>query len=195
MKALMAKLSRLIGRREATASPARRDARFESTDKETEAYRLKLEECAAVWKTMPGLLLDVSGAGIAAIVRCRETKYDGLGFRLVIEVEEPLLVPEGLKSGDTVEVGGNWKFGSFDEESASVPGCFSIYFGEEGVGRVRQFWDVVPPGKKRRPAPRPLFGMLRQCFQVGRPLGISEEEFRKRLKMLGRTSSDPRAPG
>ena len=191
MTTLRAKLSRWIGRREVPASPAPSDWRFASTDKETEAFRLRLEECAAVWKTAPGLLLDVSGAGIAAIVRYRETKYDGFGFRLVIEVEEPLVVPEGLKKGDTAELGGNWKFASFSEESVRVPECFSIYFGEEGVERVRQFWEVLPPGKKRRPAPRPFFGMLQQCFRVGRPGGISEEEFRKRLKMFGRASTQP----
>ena len=190
MRVLLTKLSRWIGRREATASPARRDARIESTDKEAEAYALKLEECAAAWKKEPGLMLDVSGAGIAAIVWCREAKPDQLGFHLTIEVEETLVAPEGLRKGDTVVLGGNWKFGWFNTESVTVPECFSIYFGEQGVERVRQFWAALPPGKIRRPVPRPFFGMLRQCFLTGRRGGISEEEFQKRLKMFGRKGSE-----
>jgi len=191
MRALFAKLSRLIGRRDAPAGPAESDVRPESADKEAEADAVRLEECTAVWKAAPGLLVDVSGAGIAAIVRCRESKHDGLGFRVVIEVEEPLLVPETLKKGDTAELGGTWRAVSFDRESVKVPGSFSIYFGEQGVGRVRQFWNLLPPGKKRRPAPRPFFSMLQQCFHVGRPGGISEQEFQKRLKMFARTSAEP----
>lgn len=190
MRALFAKMSQMLGRREAAASPAESDVGLESTDKEAEAYALRLQECAAVWKTMPGLLLDVSGAGIAAIVRFREANYDRLGFRLVIEVEEPMVVPEGLKKNDTVEVMGNWKYGSFDEESVSVLDCYSIYFGEEGVERVRRFWAALPTGKIRRPAPRPFFGMLRQCFHVGRPGWISEAEFQKRLKMFARVGAE-----
>ena len=187
MRALFRKMSRLFRRREAPLCTAAPESRFLSTDKEAEAYALKLRECAAGWKKEPGLWLDVSGAGIATIVRCRGAKPDDLGFHLTIEVEEPLVAPEGLRKGDTVELGGNWKFGSFDKEGVSVPGCFSIYFGERGVERVRQFWAALPPGKKRRPAPRPFFGMLQQCCRVGRPAGISEEEFQKRLRMFART--------
>jgi len=107
-------------------------------------------------------------------------------------VEDSLLAPEGLKKGDTVELGGNWSDGCFDEESLRVPGSFAVYFGEKGVGRVRQLWAAIPPGKKRRPAPRPLFGTLQQCFRVGRPQGISEKEFEKRLRMFGPASGEER---
>ena len=188
MRALWAKLSRLAGRHKAPPRPAQGNGRFASTDLETEAGAQRLQKCAAVWKSTPGLLLDVSGAGIAAIVRFREAKHDDRGFRLVIEVEEPLLVPEGLKTSDTLELGGDWEDASCNEESVNFPGRFAIYFGEEGVGRVRQFWAVLPQGKKRRPAPRPLFGTLQQCCRVGRPQGISEKEFEKRLRMFAPAS-------
>jgi hypothetical protein len=191
MRALFEKLTRLIGRGEAAAGRAESDVRPETADQEAEDCALKLEECAAVWKAAPGLLVDVSGAGIAAIVRCREAKHDGLGFRAVIEVEEPLLVPETLKKGDTAELGGTWRSVSFGKESVKVPGSFSISFGEEGVARVRQFWEMLPTRKKRRPAPRPFFIMLQQCFHVGRPGGITEEEFQKRIKMFARKSAEP----
>jgi hypothetical protein len=193
MKALIAKLSRLFGRREAAAGPAESDVRPETAGQEAKDYALKFEECTAVWKAAPGLLVDVSGAGIAAIVRCREAKHDELGFRVVIEVEEPLLVPETLKKGDTAELGGTWRSVSFDKEGVKVPGSFSIYFGEQGVARVRQFWNLLPPGKKRRPAPRPFFVMIQQCFHVGRPGGITEEEFQKRIQMFAWKSAEPRS--
>ena len=191
MRALFTKLSRMLGRREQPTCSAPSAARFESTDTEAEAYALRLQECAAGWKTAPGLLLDVSGAGIAAIVRFREATYDRLGFRLVIEVEEPMVVPEGLRKNDTVELAGNWKYGSFDKEGVSVLDCYSIYFGEEGVERVLRFWTALPTGKIKRPAPRPFFSMLRQCFHAGRPGWISEEEYQKRLKMFARKSEEP----
>jgi hypothetical protein len=190
MKALFAKLSQLFGRREQPTCSAPSDVHFEFTDKEAEEYAHRLQEGAAAWKTAPGLLLDVSGAGIAAIVRLREANYDRNGFRLVIEVEEPMVVPEGLRKNDTLELAGNWKYASFDSEGVSVLDCYSIYFGEEGVERVRRFWSALPTGKIKRPAPRPFFSMLRQCFHAGRPGWISEEEYQKRLKMFARTGAE-----
>jgi hypothetical protein len=184
MKKLLATLSCLVRRGRGAARSGQNDVRLKSADQAAGESARRLEACAGVWKTTPGLLLDVSGAGIAAIVRYRRSKSDDLGFRLEIEVEEPLMVPKGLRTGDTIELNGNWGDAAFSVESVSLPGSFAIYFGEEGVGRVRQFWAVLPLGKKRRPAPRPLFGTLQQCFRVGRPGGISEKEFEKRLKMF-----------
>jgi len=189
MKRLFAQLKRLVRRRKAPTGAATPDWRFLSSDKEAEACALKLQQCAAAWKKEPGLLLDVSGAGIAAIVRYRRSKPEDLGFRAEIEVEEPLVVPEGLRTGDRLELAVHWSDGTFDKGGVSVPGKFSIYFGERGVERVREFWGVLPTRKKRRPAPRPFFGMLQQCCRVGRPGGISEAEFQKRLKMFGREGS------
>ena len=186
MKRLFRKLSGLVLRRRGSKRRAHEEVRSEFEHSELEEHARSLETCTAKWKGKPGVLLDVSGAGLAAIVSYRRTKSDDLGFRLEIEVDEPLMVPEGLRARDTVELRGNWKNATFDEEKVSLPGSFSIYFGERGVERVREFWGVLPTRKKRRPAPRPFFGMLQQCCRVGRPGGISEAEFQKRLKMFGR---------
>jgi len=175
------KLLSFLRRSEMPPVPGSGELRAENLAPEASRSARKLEECFGAWKTQPALLLDTSGAGIAAVVWCRGIKFDEWGYRLVIEIEEPLIVPEGLAKNATVELSASWGYGSFGPEHAGAPYLFHIYFGEPGVKRIRRLWAMLPPGKEQRPVPPALLATLQRCVRGGWPPGASEEQILRSL--------------
>ena len=167
------------------------------TEEQAEAGVRKLLKCVPVWEATPALLVEKPH--VAAIVYVREVSHDARGFRLIVEMEEVLVAPEGMRDKRALELGCVWNqpYMSFDQSQVHAAYCFSLRFEREGVARVRQLWAGLPKATTTPASDlTPFLNLFSLCFMVGGRIGgISEERFQELIRPFTTGSGDPSHEG
>lgn len=184
LKALLAGMRRHVGQHDTPATASGELRLVWPTEEQAADGLRRLRECEAAWKGVPALL--TMKPDLFAIVSFRETVTNEQGFRLVVDVEDPLLVPEAGKHQQSIDLSCVWNqpYLSFDASGVYAPYCFRLEFGHEAISRVRRFWAALPADKNRLKDTLPSsFGY---CFLIGKPHGPTEEDFEKWLGIVAR---------
>jgi hypothetical protein len=174
---LFARLRRFFDRGQNSSSPVLQATIIEPTQKETKAGLVKLRQCVPVWKVTPALLVEKPD--LAVIVSVRDVTHTRTGFRILLDVNEVLMAPVEFGDRCSLELACVWNqpYMSFSDQSVFAPYSFSLQFGREGVARARELCVSLPTMNEGLKVFLP--GLLKSCFGVGRPYGLTEDQFQR----------------